>query len=96
MSYHRLRYDSEAEAHAALVAAGIERDDGVPASGIAVTHLGFFGHRCAKASCNTLGGTCHTRSTPCPAQHWHVDVITPGDEPLPGEIVVSSPKHTFL
>ena len=103
MSYHRLRFSTEAEARSFLVSAGIENSDGqVHMPGVSVVHLGpLHPDGCpgclnaptaeAPDSCAVAAGT-----GPCPAACWHVDVITPGDEPLPGEIVVNSPKHTFL
>lgn len=104
MSYHRLRFQTEAEAHAALVAVGAETPEGgVSTTGISVVHLGpIRPDGCpgclnaptseAPASCAVAAGT-----GPCPAACWHVDVWGElPDDPLPGEIIVSTPKHTAL
>ena len=105
MSYHRLRFDSEPEAHAALVAAGIEREDGTfDARSVSVVHLGALRpDGCpgclntpspeAPAYCAVAAGT-----GPCPAACWHVDVWGPSisDEPLTGEVSVTTPKHNAL
>ena len=104
MSYHRLRFSTEAEARSFLVSAGIENSDGqVHMPGVSVVHLGPIRPDgcpgCLNAPTSEAPASCAVAAGigPCPAACWHVDVWGElPDDPLPGEITVSDPKHTSL